>query len=118
MLHKFRKSKMSSVEFTATTKSALKALIEREAIRTGSRTVAYEVVAQTIGASSSWVRKFLTYDDKVAEPRITLFHNISTYYNNVCERIEAENRTDELRLRQLRGKMDAVAKSIGPKGRD
>lgn len=109
---------MSSVEFTTTTKSALKALIEREAIRTGSRTVAYEVVAQTIGASSSWVRKFLTYDDKVAEPRITLFHNISAYYNNVCERIEAENRTDELRLRQLKGKMDAVGKSIRPEGRD
>lgn len=109
---------MSSVEFTATTKSALKALIDREAIRTGSRTVAYEVVAQTIGASSSWVRKFISYDDKVAEPRITLFHNIASYYNNVCERIEAENRNDELRLQQLRGKIDAVSKSIAPKGLD
>ena len=116
VLHKFRNSKMSNVEFTATTKSALRALIEREAVKSGSRTVAYEVVARTIGASTSWVRKYLTYDDKVAEPRITLFRNISDYYNNVCERIEAENREDEHRLRQLRGKMDAISKSIGPQG--
>lgn len=109
---------MSSVEFTATTKSALKALIERETIKTGSRTVAYEVVAQTIGASSSWVRKFLTYDDRVAEPRMTLFHNIATYYNNVCERIEAENRNDELRYLKLRGRMNAFAQGIAEEGQD
>lgn len=109
---------MSSVEFTATTKSALKALIEREAIKTGSRTVAYEVVAQTIGTSSSWVRKFLTYDDRVAEPRMTLFHNITAYYNNVCERIEAENRNDELRYLKLRGKMNALAQGNAEQGQD
>lgn len=109
---------MSSVEFTATTKSALRALIDREAVKSGSRTVAYEIVGKTIGASSSWVRKFLTYDGAVAEPRITLFRNIATYYNNVCERIEAENREDEHRLRQLRGKIDAISAGIGPKGRE
>lgn len=112
MLQKFRISKMSSVEFTATTKSVLRALIDREAVKSGSRTVAYEKVAKTIGASSSWVRKFLTYEDKVAEPRITLFRNIAAYYNNVCERIEAENREDEHRLRQLRGKIDAISKGF------
>src|SRR4051812_25506920 len=103
MVRKIRKSKMSTVEFGATTKIALKILIERETIRTGSKMVAYEVVAEKIGASSSWIRKFITYEDRVAEPRMTLFQNIATYYNNVCERIEAENRNDELRLRQLKG---------------
>ena len=100
---------MSSAEFTATTKSALKALIEREAIRTGSRTVAYEIVAQTIGASTSWIRKFLAYDDVVAEPRYELFHNIvAYYYDSICTRVEQEQQTERAKYAALKVELDAV----------
>jgi hypothetical protein len=112
VLRKFRKSQMSSAAFTSTTKSALKALIEREAIRTGSRTVAYEIVAQTIGASTSWIRKFLAYDDAVAEPRYTLFHNIASYYDSICTRVEQEQQTERAKYAALKVELDAVAKSF------
>ena len=103
---------MSSAAFTSTSKSALKALIEREAIRSGSRTVAYEIVAQQIGASSSWIRKFLTYDDKVAEPRYALFQNIATYYDKICNRVEQEQFKERARLAALRAEIDAVNQSF------
>lgn len=103
---------MSSAAFTSTTKSALKALIERETIRTGSRTVAYEVVAQTIGASTSWIRKFLTYDDKVAEPRYALFHNIASYYDSICTRVEQEQQTERARYAALKVEIDAITTSF------
>jgi hypothetical protein len=109
MFRKFGKSQMSTVA----TKNALNALIERESRRVGSRTVAFENVARMIGASSSWIRKFLTYEDAVAAPRMPLFENIRAAYNNICERIEADNRADEARLQALRGSLNAVDTSFG-----
>jgi len=103
---------MSSAAFTSTSKSALKALIEREAARTGSRTVAYEIVGQTIGASSSWIRKFLAYDDVVKEPRYELFQNIASYYDSICNRVEQEQKNERAKLAALRVEIDAVAKSF------
>jgi hypothetical protein len=107
-----RKKQMSSV---ALTRSALGAMVERESRRVGSRTVAYENVARMIGASSSWVQKFLADRGEVSEPRITLFENIRQAYNNICERIEADNRADEQRLRILRGQMNAVTEGCDAK---
>lgn len=103
---------MSSAEFTATTKSALKALLERETRRTGSRTLAYEIVAQTIGASTSWIRKFLTYDDVVAEPRYSLFQNIASYYDRICTRVEHEQQKEREKLFATRDEINAVARSF------
>ena len=103
---------MSSVEFATTSKRALKALIEREAIRTGSRTVAYEIVAQTIGTSSSWIRKFLSYDGVVKEPRYALFQNIASYYDNICTRVENEQNSERRKLAQLRVEIDALTQSF------
>ena len=99
---------MSSAALVSTTRSALGAMIERETHRVWSRTVAYEVVAQTIGVSSSWIRKFLADSGEVKEPRITIFQNIRMAYENLCKRIELENRADELRLHALKGQMNAV----------
>jgi hypothetical protein len=108
MLTKFGKRKMSCTELTSTTRSALSLLVEREARRVGSRTVAYEVVAQTIGASSSWIRKFLARNEAVAEPRITLFQNIRSSYDALCSRVEQEHQTELLRIAALRSQMNAV----------
>ena len=112
-----RKSKMSSVSVTNATRSALSVMIEREERRVGSRDVAYEIVAQTVGASASWLKKFVLRSNEVKEPRITLFMNIRAAYENVCNRVEQENRNDEMRLRLLKGEIDAVTKGFDEEAR-
>jgi hypothetical protein len=107
-----RKKPMSAAALTSSTRSALGALVEREARRVGSRTVAYEIVAQSVGSSSSWIRKFLAKSEGVKEPRITLFQNIRANYDNLCNRVEQENRNDELRLMLIKGEMDAATEGI------
>lgn len=104
---------MSAAALTSVTRSALGALVEREERRTGSRMVAYEQVAQTIGASASWVRAFLARSEGAKEPRITLFQNIRASYDNLCSRVEQENRSDELRLKLIKGEIDAVTEGFG-----
>lgn len=106
---------MRSAALVSTTRSALGAMVDKEASRTGSRTVAYEHVAQMIGTSFSWIKKFLADTGEVKEPRITLFQNIRAAYSNICERIEHDNRADELRLQALKGQMDAVTSGFEPK---
>jgi hypothetical protein len=108
-----RKQKMSTAALTSTTRSALGAMVEQEARRVGSRTVAYEHVAQMVGASSSWIKKFLADSGEVSEPRITLFQNIRAAYDNLCQRVEHQNRADELRLQALKGEMHAVTEGFG-----
>lgn len=107
---------MSAAALTSITRSALGALVEREERRTGSRMVAYEIVAQTIGASASWVRAFLGKSEAVKEPRITLFQNIRASYDNLCSRVEHENRADELRLKLIKGEIDAVTEGFDTQG--
>jgi hypothetical protein len=107
---------MSAAALTSITRSALGALVDREERRVGSRTVAYEIVAQSVGASSSWVRKFLARSEEVKEPRITLFQNIRASYENLCDRVERENRQDEQRLMLIRGEIDAVTEGFTTEG--
>jgi hypothetical protein len=115
VLSKFaRKKAMSAAALNSITRSALGALVDREERRTGSRMAAYEVVAQTIGASSSWVRAFLSRSEGAKEPRITLFQNIRASYENLCSRVEQENRADELRLKLIKGEIDAVTEGFAP----
>lgn len=110
-----RRKPMSAAALTSTTRSALGALVDRETHRTGSRTRAYEVVAQSVGSSSSWIRKFLADSIEAKEPRITLFQNIRVKYEALCNRVEQENRNDELRLRILKGEMDAITEGFAEK---
>ena len=107
MLTKFGKRKMSSATLTSTTRTALSLLVEREARRVGSRTVAYEIVAQTIGVSSSWIRKFLSRNETVSEPRITLFQDIRASYDALCNRVEQEHQAELQRIAALRSEMNA-----------
>lgn len=108
---------MSAAALNSTTRSALGALVDRESRRTGSRTLAYEIVAQSVGSSSSWIRKFLAKSVEVKEPRITLFQNIRANYENLCNRVEQENRNDELRLRLIKGEIDAVTEGFNAESR-
>jgi hypothetical protein len=110
VIRKFWKSKMSAT--TVATQSALRILIEQEGRRLGSKTEAYESVARTIGASSSWIRKYLTYDDRVAEPRVSLFQSISRAYDNICNRVEQEQHIERAKLAAIREEIDAVNQGI------
>lgn len=107
---------MSAAALMSTTRSALGAMVEQEARRVGSRTVAYERIAQTVGTSASWVRKFLAGSPEVKEPRIGLFLNIRQAYGNLCERIEQQNRSDELRLRSLKDGLNEITSGFSAEG--
>jgi len=73
---------------------------------------AYEQVARTVGTSSGWIRKFVRgYEAK--EPRATLYENIKASYDALCARIETDNRADEMRLKALRGSLNAISESAG-----
>ncbi|WP_198164373.1 hypothetical protein, partial [Bradyrhizobium jicamae] len=55
---------------------------------------------------------------EVKEPRITLFQNIRASYDNLCSRVEQENRNDELKLRLIKGEIDAITEGFVPEALD
>lgn len=69
--------------------------------------LAYEIVAQTIGASSEWVRKFVN-NSEGKEPKLTLGFNILEIYSRVCNRVEQAGDNE----RKLKGEIDAAIESI------
>ncbi len=103
---------MSSIEYTATAKSALRAMLEVEAKRFGSRMVAYERLAKSIGASPSWLQKFISDDTKVREPRYAIFKNITAYYDKICTRVEQERQIERMKFEALRVELDAIDQSF------
>lgn len=108
MIEKDRKSRtMNAVTLTDATRCALGVLIDREERRLGSRDLAFDVVARTVGASSSWLKKFLGRHAEVKEPRITLFLNIRAAYENLCTRVEQEHRLEEARITALKDQLNA-----------
>ena len=99
---------INTATVTNLTRSRAHALVERAERQTGSRMAAYEMVAQTIGASPGWLRKLIKgYEAK--EPRATIYENIRAHYEAFCNRVEQENRNDEALLRLL-GEHDASNK--------
>ena len=90
------------------TRGAAAALVEREERRTGSRMVAYEIVAQTVGTSAEWLRKFIS-SNEAKEPRMTVGFNLIQVYRRVCERVEQAGDSE----RQLREQIDAALQSAG-----
>lgn len=96
-----KKSPMNGVADIS--RSAAAALVDREERRTGSRMVAYEVVAQTVGTSSEWLRKFVS-SNEAKEPRMTVGFNLIQAYRRVCERVEQAGD----RERQLKDQINEV----------
>jgi hypothetical protein len=104
---------ISSAATISLTRAQAHALVDRAERATGSRMAAYEQVAQTVGTSASWIRKFIKgYEAK--EPRATLYENIRASYEAYCNRVELENEADELRLQSLR-RPHAGTQSLGKK---
>jgi len=88
------------------TRSAAAALVDREERRTGSRMVAYEIVAQTVGTSATWLRSFLSTNG-AKEPRFTVGLNLIQVYRRVCERVEQAGDRERL----LKEEIDAALES-------
>lgn len=109
---------MSTAALNSLTRNALGELVSREERRVGSRMIAYANVAKAVGSSASWIRKFIANSEEVKEPRISLFQNIRANYDNLCSRVEQENRDDELRLQLIRGGLNAVTEGFGAQAVD
>ena len=92
---------------TALTRNVANALVERAERQTGSRMAAYEMVAQTVGTSSSWLRKFIT-GQEAKEPGWTTGWNILDQYSRICDRVEAEIETERAKFLALKEKIDAA----------
>lgn len=98
----------AAATITDATRLALGVMVDREERRAGSRDVALEIVAQTVGTSSSWVKKFISRSPEVKEPRITLFMNIRAAYETVCARVEQEQANELLKISKLREELNAA----------
>lgn len=98
----------TAADMTALTRSVAAAWIEREERRTGSRMVAYQVVAQSVGTSPSWLRKFIGNGPEAKEPNWTVGWNILAAYRRVCERVELAAETERVKARALERQIDAV----------
>ncbi len=68
---------------------------------------AYEMVAQTVGTSASWLRKFIK-GNEAKEPGWTTGWNILDQYNRICDRVEAEIETERTKILALKGQIDAA----------
>ncbi len=91
----------------AFTRNVANALVERAERQTGSRMAAYEMVAQTVGTSSSWLRKFIK-GQEAKEPGWTTGWNILDQYSRICDRVEAEIETERAKILALKGMIDAA----------
>ncbi len=89
------------------TRSVAAALVDREERRVGSRMVAYEIVAQSVGTSAAWLRSFLSTNG-AKEPRFTVGMNLIEAYRRVCERVEQAGD----RERQLKESINAALESF------
>ncbi len=81
-------------------------LVEREERRTGSRMAAYDVVASSVGTSTSWLRKFIGRQD--VAPDLVVGFNIRTLYLAWCSRVETEIENERALITRRRMEIDAV----------
>ena len=103
---------MSSAAITsALTRSAAHSLVERAERQTGSRMAAYEMVAQTVGTSSEWLRKFIN-GSEAKEPKWTVVWNLLDQYNRICTRVEQEQDKERLLIQTLKREIDAVTSPV------
>lgn len=98
---------MSTAPSTAFTRTVANALVERAERQTGSRMAAYEMVAQTVGTSASWLRKFIK-GHEAKEPGWTTGWNILDQYNRICDRVDAEIEAERAKILALKEKIDAA----------
>lgn len=79
---------------------------------TGSKMTAYDAVGRRIGASGSWVRKFLGRQPVGLDGHVLL--NIGTAYARLCTSIEAAADAAEASNALLRGEINAALQTDRP----
>lgn len=102
-----KKFAMSSVDIISQTRSMASILVKRQERVTGSKMTAYGDVADSIGASASWLRDFIGRRPRV-KPDLVVGFNIITRYRQWCERVEQEVENERALIAALRGPIDAV----------
>jgi hypothetical protein len=68
---------------------------------------AYEMVAQTVGTSSEWIRKFIN-GSEAKEPKWTVGWNLLDHYNKICTRVEQEQDKERFKIATLKREIDAA----------
>lgn len=107
-----RKSPMSNAAIVSgLTRSAAHALVERAERQTGSRMAAYAQVAQTVGTSAEWLRKFIR-GNEAKTPNWTVGWNLLDQYNRICARVEQELETERSRTQALKRDIDAATSPV------
>lgn len=107
-----RKMRMTSVALAnETVRLMASRIFEREKGRTGSKMVAYDDAASEVGASASWLQKFLR-----GSPGVTLklerCLNIAAAYDRLCEAIAADQRRLLKEHEDLRRQWNALAVAL------
>jgi hypothetical protein len=69
--------------------------------------LAYQDVAQSIGASAEWLRKFIK-GSEAKEPTWTIGWNLLDQYNKLCNCVEQENETERQQIHALKRDIDAA----------
>ncbi|MCK1479304.1 hypothetical protein IVB27_32340 [Bradyrhizobium sp. 197] len=96
-----------------TPRNAAQFLVERAERQSGSRMVAYEMVAQTVGTSADWLRKFVN-GTGAKEPGWTVGWNLIEHCNRVlCTRVEREIDKERSKAATLKREIDAVNSPVG-----
>jgi hypothetical protein len=92
----------------------LTALVRLAQSGTGSKMTAYDAVGRRIGASGSWVRKFLGRQPVALDGHVLL--NIGTAYARLCSSIEAAADAAEASNALLREELNAALQADRPAG--
>ena len=90
----------------------LSALVRLAQSSMGSKMAAYDAVGRRIGASGSWVRKFIGRQDTGLDGHV--LHNIRTAYERLCTSIEAAADAAEASNALLREDLHAALQGDRP----
>ncbi len=105
---------MNATDALDSARPLLRGLVQRAERSTGSKMLAYGVVAREIKASASWVRKALG-NQPVAFPA-HIYMNMVRAYEAACLRLEAEAAAERERFLALGRDNNADAKSVAGSG--
>jgi hypothetical protein len=92
----------------------LSALVRLAQTSMGSKMAAYDAVGRRIGASGSWVRKFMGRQDTGLDGHV--LHNIRTAYERLCTKIEAAADAAKATNALLREDLHAAVRADRPAG--
>lgn len=102
----------SASEMTSLPRSTVALWVHREEQRSGSRMATYEVIADSIGKSKSWVRKFYRGSPEVKEASWSLGCRILEAYELACERLDRVAETEQAEARNLQRQINAVIAGV------